>query len=219
MEKEKDKKNKEEKLKKIKKKNQNEKTLIWILVIIFGIIASIAGFYFYTQSQMHFNYKGIEFSAVNEGTTSDPLIFYKTDTLAEPNDGTNSLFGFRIRTKPTKLEKIPFENLENFELMKINGYNYEEGTFNCEGYGVIAMPNLQRVFQKTGMTFIHDENATCDIEGRYNFFLFKYGDKTEIKEVGENCYEVVIEGNDEECEILPATEKLMVEIFVKYLEL
>jgi hypothetical protein len=53
-------------------------------------------------------------------------------------------------------------------------------------------------------------------EGRYNLFTFKYGDKTQITNVGENCYEVTVKGNNDSCEILPATEKIMVEFFSKY---
>ena len=179
----------------------------------------IFGIYFYTQAQIHMNYKGIEFKAVNEGTQENPLVMYRTITLLESNDETNALFGFRLRTNPRKLKRIPFDNLKDFELMKLNAYSYGEGTFNCEGNGVIAMPNLQRLFQKTGMELIHDENATCDSKARYNYFELKYGDKTEIKEVAPKCYEIIIKGNDDKCEILPATEKLMVEIFVKYAKL
>ena len=186
-------------------------------IIIMGLIF---GFYFYTQAQIHMNYKGIEFKAIQMGGGEDnPLLFYETITLLESNDETNALFGFRLRTNPRKLKRIPFENLKDFELMKLNAYSYGEGTFHCEGDGVIAMPNLQRLFQKTGMELIHDENATCDPEARYNYFELKYGDKTEIKEVAPKCYEIIIKGNDDKCEILPATENLMVEIFVKYAEL
>ena len=103
--------------------------------------------------------------------------------------------------------------------MKYNAYSYGEGTFNCNGDGVIAMPNFQRLFQKMGMGLIHDQEATCDPGGRYNYFNLEYGNETEIKMVGKNCYDVVIKGNDDSCEILPATEKLMVELFVKYSEI
>lgn len=197
--------------------NQNKvlKNFIIGFIIILGLIF---GFYFYTQAQININYKGIEFKAVNEGTQENPLILYQTLTLLESNDGTDALFGFRLRTNPRELKRINFENLEDFELMKLNAYSYGEGTFNCEGHGVIAMPNLQRLFQKMGTQLIHDENATCDPEGRYNYFELKYGDKTEIKEIGNRCYEIIMKGNDDKCEILPATEKLMVEMFVKYNE-
>ncbi len=204
-------------MEKIKFSKQNKKTLLWILIVMVTIIALFVAAYFYTQAQIHFNYKGIEFEAVNEGTKADPLIFYQTNTILIGSDGEP--FGFRIRTKPSELKKVPFENVENFELMKIGGFSFGNNTFNCEGDGVIAMANVYRLFQKTGMQMITDENASCDSQGRYNMFEFVYGDKTEIREIGNHCYEVVVKGSEDKCEILPATEKLMVEIYSKYGEL
>jgi hypothetical protein len=205
---------------KTKKKDSHDKIIKWVLGISFIIIILVLVFYFYIQSQKYFDYKGIEFKTTKMGEGENLILFYETITLLESNDGENSLFGFRIRTKPSKLERINFEGLENFELMKYNAYSYEEGyTFNCKGYGSIAMQNWRRIFDKMGMQFINDPNATCDDEGRYNLFNLKYGDKNEIVEVGNRCYDVIIKGNDEECEILPATEKIMVEMFVKYGEL
>jgi len=164
-------------------------------------------------------YENIKFKTTNLGKQDSPLIMYETTTLAPSNDGTGEPFGFRIRTDPKELKKITFWGTKNLTLMRFNTYSYGDGTFNCEGDGVIAMPNFQRLFQKMGATLIHDQNATCDPEGRYNYFHLKYGNKTEIKEIGNHCYDVVIFGNDDSCEILPATEKIMVELFNKYLEL
>jgi len=210
---EKDKKSKEEKI-------QNNKTIKIVLGISLLIILIVLFLYFYTQSQSYFNYKGIDFKTTKMGEGEDIILFYETLTFFGSSDGENSLFGFRIRTKPSKLKKIDFENLEEFDLMKLNAYSYEENkTFNCQGYGTIAMQNLKRLFSKMGMTFIQDPNATCDDKGRYNYFNIKYGDETGIKQVGERCYDIVIKGNDDACEVLPATEKLMVELFVKYGEL
>ena len=196
-------------------KSQN-KILKNILIILAVIVVLILAGYFYVQSQKYFDYKGIEFKTTKIGEGKNIILFYETTTFLEPNDGTEVPFGFRMRTKPSVLKRVNFENLEDFDLLKVNGYSYEEGTFNCQGYGVIAMENLKRVFNKTGMTFVHDPAETCDPQGRYNYFNIKYGDKTEIKQVGVSCYDVIIKGNDDECEILKATEKLMVEIFVKY---
>lgn len=200
-----------------KKKDANNQTLSWVVGITGGIIILILGAYFYTQSQMSFNYNGIDFEAKNYGSSEKPLILYETKTLLVSNDGENALFGFRIYTKPSSLKRVPFENLENFNLMKLNAYSLEEDkTFSCQGEGIISIVNLKRVFEKAGMTLINDPNATCDEQGRYNYFNIVYGDKTEIRNIGLNCYEIVVEGNDEECEILKATEKLLLEIFVKY---
>jgi hypothetical protein len=204
-----------------KKKGQldkQDKILKNFIIGFLAILVIIGGIYFYTQTQINVSYKGIDYEAKKIGA-DEGIIFYETQTLLKTNDGTNQLFGFRLRTSPRELKKIPFENVEEFTLKKINGYTYDGNDFNCDGFATIGMVNLQRLFQKTGMKFLHDENETCDPQGRYNFFKFTLGDKTQIKEIGNSCYEVVIEGNIEECEILEATEKLMVEIYSKYSEL
>jgi hypothetical protein len=193
-------------------KEHQEKILRNILVVIGVLILIAVGYYLYAQSQIHFTYKGIKYEAALQGD----LMFYETRTLLDSNDGANSPFGFRIRTKPSKLKRIDFIGIDQFELMKVNGYKMENGSFNCEGDGIIAFPNIIRLFQKMGSTLISDQNEVCDEQGRYNFFIFKYGDKTQINEIGNHCYEVTVKGSDEVCEILPATEKIMVEIFAKY---
>ena len=194
--------------------NQENKILKMIFLIVGVVFLLIAGIYFYTQSQINFTYKNIEFQKTKIGE----IDFYETKTLATADDG--SLFGFRLRTKPSVLENIPFENVDELRLMKVNGYTYEDNkTFDCEGDGVIAMANLQRLFSKQGMSVLRDPNSGCDSEGRYNYFTLKYGSATEINEVGPNCYEIVIQGNDAQCQILPATEKLMVELYSRYLSI
>jgi len=194
--------------------NQENKILKMIFLIVGVVFLLIAGIYFYTQSQINFTYKNIEFQKTKIGE----IDFYETKTLATADDG--SLFGFRLRTKPSVLENIPFENVDELRLMKVNGYTYEDNkTFDCEGDGVIAMANLQRLFSKQGMSVLRDPNSGCDSEGRYNYFTLKYGSATEINEIGPNCYEIVIQGNDAQCQILPATEKLMVELYSRYLSI
>jgi len=194
--------------------NQENKILKMIFLIVGVVFLLIAGIYFYTQSQINFTYKNIEFQKTKIGE----IDFYETKTLATADDG--SLFGFRLRTKPSVLENIPFENVDELRLMKVNGYTYEDNkTFDCEGDGVIAMANLQRLFSKQGMSVLRDPNSGCDSEGRYNYFTLKYDSATEINEIGPNCYEIVIQGNDAQCQILPATEKLMVELYSRYLSI
>jgi hypothetical protein len=203
---------------KIKKKN--DRTITNFLIILGMVIVLIFVFYFYIQSQKYVSYKGIDFKVTKIGEGKDLILLYETLTLQISNDGSNQQFGFRIRTNPSKLKNVPFEKLENFNLLKLNGYSFEENyTFNCNGDGVIAMPNLERTFSKMGMDFILDSNSTCDSDGRYNFFYFKYGDKTKIKEIQPRCYDVIVKGNEDNCEILKATEKLMVEMYVKYMNL
>ena len=213
---------KEVKKKKSTKKKKDKSNFLIKVVVIAAvlIIAVILAGYFYVQSQKYFSYKGIDFKTTKIGEDENIILFYETLTLLESNDGENAPFGFRIRTKPSELKKVEFENLEDFNLMTLNAYSYDpEYEFTCGGYGAIGMQNLMRTFSKMGSQLILDPNATCDDQGRYNYFYLKYGEETAIKQTGERCYDIIIEGNDESCDILKATEKLMVEMFVKYRDL
>ena len=58
---------------------------------------------------------------------------------------------------------------------------------------------------------VKDENATCDISGRYSYFTLKPGNETKIKQEFPFCYDIVVNN----CEVLEATEKIMLEILVK----
>lgn len=186
-------------------KHQN-KVLRNLLIGIVLILGGIAGIYYYTQSQIYFDYDGVEFMTISEGD----LIFYKT-SIPVMHEGKKTPYNFYLRTKPTKLEKVPFE-VDDFELMKYNVINQEEA-FHCDGYGIIAVQNLANLHRVAGANFFKDENATCDGTSRYNYFTLKSGEETKIVQVGTKCYDLII--ND--CEILEVTEKLMAEMFVKLL--
>lgn len=210
------KKNKKNQKKTVNKEVQKQNKILKNLFIIFGLVlVLIFAYYAYAQYQTHINYKDVSFEASRYGE----VLFYETTTFAESNDGTNQPFGFRLRTNPRDLKDVPFENLENFSLLKVNGYSYGENDFNCQGQAVLAMENLKRTFSKMGMSFVRDENETCDADGRYNFFKLTLGNETKINQIGNRCYEITVKGTEDSCEILKGTEKLMVEMYVKYLNL
>lgn len=199
-----------------KTKPNNQESILKNVLIIGGIIILIVvGLYIYTQNQNSYSYKEIEFKKALIGD----LTFYETVTLAEGPNGEE--FGFRLRTNPKELKTVSFKEEDKLTLMKINviGIEDESNSFKCEGEGVIAIANLDRLLKEMGSSLAKDENSSCDPEGRYNYFNLKYGDKNSIEEVGNKCYDLVIKGNDNKCDILPVTEKLMVELYSKYLKL
>lgn len=206
---------KEDDGKKVREESKRENKILMITLIVIGIIIVAGIVYFISagREQTSFNYEGINFTVEKIGN----LTFYDTATLATSAAGTP--FGFRIRTNPNKLKNVPFYGSENFNFTTFNLYKFDNGTFSCKGYGAISIANLYRTITEMGMQFVNDQNATCDSQGKYNFFLLKYGNETQVKQIGYNCYELEIKGNDSECEILPATEKLMVDMYAKYINL
>jgi hypothetical protein len=195
------------------KESKEENKILKVILITGGIIlvAAIVWLVF-SPKQNSLEYKGINFTVEKIGN----LTFYDTTTLA--NNSQGAPFGFRIRTNPNDLKNVPFENSGNFNFTRFNFVKTEGNyTFDCNGYGIIAIVNLQRTFSEMGMSLSQDQNATCDPQGRYGLFNLRYGNKTEIEQVGSNCYDIIMRGNDSSCDVLPATEKLMVDAYAKYL--
>ena len=73
------------------------------------------------------------------------------------------------------------------------------------------MANWVNLFKLSGITPIKDSNATCDSEGRYTFIRLIEGNETKIEQYGPSCYNI----NINNCEILKATERFMVQTFEK----
>jgi len=95
--------------------------------------------------------------------------------------------------------------------MKFTVLNAEEEV-SCDGDEVIAIANILQVHDAIGAKIMKDENATCDEEGRYIYLTVKSSDKTQVKEVGPNCYGLEFSN----CEILPVTEKYLAELIAYY---
>jgi hypothetical protein len=202
------KKTEEKSTEKVSKKTiqKENKILSWVIAIILIVFLLIMGIFFTSKAVRFSKYNDIlEFETVQEGD----LIFYKT-TLSVQEGKVLQPYNLYLRTKPKDLEKVPFEESDNFELMKFSAINPEEG-FICEGDGTIAIANLASLYKIIGGEFYVDENSTCDGTGRYTYFDLKHSNNTRIIKTGDNCYDVEVK----DCEIIPATEKIMVEILLK----
>jgi len=124
-------------------------------------------------------------------------------------DGKNAEYNFYLRNDPRKLDEgVSFNG--NLSLAQNLVLNSTED-FNCDGFGIIATANLVNLYKVSGINVIKDQNATCDSEGRYAFINLQKGSETRIDKVGPACYNV----NISNCEILEATERLMLESFIE----
>jgi len=191
---------------KSKKTNQNTKILKSVLITCLVIIILILVVYFYINSLRSYTYEGVDFETVQEGD----ITLYKTFIMV-PYQGSIAPYNFYLRTNPRVLQKVGFDDAE-FELMTNAVLNFED-EFDCEGYEIIAVANLVQLHNSMGIGLIQDENATCD--ERYVLMNIVKGEETQVKKVGSNCYDIIIN----ECEILQGTERMMLEMFVKYAEL
>lgn len=204
----------DKKTKKKRKKNKSntqkarqEKILRGVLFGGSAIILILVLGYVFIGSLQSSNYDGIEFTTIAEGD----LIFYKT-TMQTFNEETSTIFNNNIylRTKISDLKKIDFDR-ENFNLMKLAVINFTD-ELSCAGHKSIGVANFNHLHNVLGIELIKDETASCDAEGRYSYYNFMEADKTQIQRVGENCYNVQVAS----CELLPAIEKIMVEMMLDY---
>ncbi len=192
-----------------KKMNEN-KILKYTLIISGVIILLVVIFAFYLNSLKTSTYKDLEFNTINQGTAENPLIFYQT-SFPVIYQGKPTPYNVYLRTNPSKLKRIDFPE-ENFTAMKYTAINLEEN-ISCDGDDVIAIANMRQIHEAIGAQIILDRNATCDEEGRFTYLDIKSSDKTQIVQRGENCYDLEYA----DCEILPVTEKYLVELLSDFL--
>lgn len=199
----------EEKVKKEQKKEQN-KILLGFLVLIVVVAIAFVVWVMLSQNKVHFEYKGVGFDIVDEIApyrTAIPVTIGGGVTGAVT--GTQTDYYFYLRTDPRELAKMKFNG--DIKILKEVVIKSEE-EFNCEGDGIIGIANLARLYQLFGANVVKDPQVECSSQENYIVWHFINGDKTEVKEIAPACYEISINN----CEILKATEKIMVETFVEF---
>jgi len=199
---------KENKKKVIKSKEDSSSKLILTVIVLCAIVLILILVWKGISTQVKFHeYGGVEYETVSYGD----LILQQT-AIEVMHEGKLTPYNFYLRTPIKKLKEISFDASDTFEIMKIMGFRLES-EFDCDGDQTIAIANLVSLNTQIGAQAVVDPDAPCD--ERYNLFIFEEGDKTEIIEISPKCYSVKVAN----CEILPATEKIMVEIFSKYNQL
>lgn len=184
----------------IKKQRKQLKVILSILgifVLIFVVV------FLLSRGTTSFDYKGLELKMVKEGD----LIFYQT-RMTTQYEGNPLQYDFYFRTNPNKLKKIPFEG--EIELKNDLILNVTTENLFCDGDWQIAIGNLMNlnVFNINVGT---NENASCDSNGMYSLVQIHEGNESKIEQYGPACYNLYIT----DCEVLPVTEKFMIESFIK----
>ncbi|MCX6749699.1 MAG: hypothetical protein NTW17_03075 [Candidatus Pacearchaeota archaeon] len=195
---------------------KENKILKSILGVILTISIAVFLFVVISNSLGNFTYKGVKFEKVKFCDSQPCLVTYKTSLpvrvngtiikVAYPYQKTND-YNFYLRNDPRELN-VEFDgNITLKEIMVLNA----DDSLSCEGKGVIGTANINRLYQILGTEVIRDENATCDLLGRYSLVTVQPGNKTSIEKIGPACYNI----NIKDCEVLEGTEKFMVETLIK----
>ncbi len=212
MQKKTEKENKSEIFEEVTKRIQDKehKEILRNFFIISGFIfLLVISFIFVGNFKSSFDYKGVKFQIVDE------IAPYRTSVLVTTEDSitgavvTGVPYYFYMRNSPNDLEKVEFK--EDLELRN-NLLIKSDEDFTCDGYGTIGIINLANLYNKIGISVVRDESANCDNSGRYMLLEIESGETTEIEKIGSACYVMRINN----CEILPATEKFMVETLIEY---
>ncbi len=204
---EKVKENSDESAEEIGKSSKEEFKQVKNLFLVIGFLVIIfLGVFIFINSVKHFNYDGLDFNVIQEGE----LIFYQTTvphTIIGKITGkvVNNDYNFYFRNDPRKLRSVAFDGELNLKKKWVLDFEEE---FNCDGDGIIAVANLVSLLDLMGVESMKDETAGCDPDGRYTFLRLQPGDETSIEQFGPSCYNL----NINDCEILEATEKYMIEI-------
>ncbi|HLC77542.1 MAG TPA: hypothetical protein VJH92_00265 [Candidatus Nanoarchaeia archaeon] len=157
--------------------------------------------------QAQFEYRGVKFEKVKEIAPYRTSIPLTSGSGITGNAVQKIDYSFYMRNDPRKLEKVLFEGEINFKKIMVVKSKEE---FKCEGYGVIGIANLVQLYQAIGIKVIKDETAECGNDRSYMLLEIVSGNETKIEQTAEGCYTMSIRN----CEILPATERFMVETFV-----
>jgi hypothetical protein len=190
----------------IKKQNELFKKIIFVMAgfLIFFLII------FYLNSSINkFDVEGVEFSLDTSAMQGRTL--YRT-SIPVTYQGKPADYNFWLRTNPKKLkEMVP--STEEIVFRKNVVFEVTTENLFCEGDWTIGLANILTLYKILGMNILVDgENSTYEPKEDYMFITITEWDKTEILKIDEYHYEV----NVNNCEILPAFERLMLEAFIQY---
>ena len=191
----------EETAKKEEKEKQN-KLLRNILIFIGVLLIILIVVFIIKYSSSKIEYKGVKFNVVKEGD----LIFYQTSFQVIYNKEL-ATYNIYLRNNPKDLEKeVPFDGTLN--LRNILVLNTTTENLFCGGDWNLAIGNMKNlgIFN---IDIMKDENANCSQGGEYMFVQIEEGEESRIEQYGPSCYKLIVNN----CEILPVTERFMIEAF------
>lgn len=182
---------------------KEKKIFISIGLVLLGLVLMFLAFLLFMYLTSSFEVNGVKFS-IDKGTVIG-MTLYKT-FLPVTYNGTQADYNFWLRTDPRRLTEI---NFSGSLILQKNMVLNTTDSLNCNGDGIIAVANVVKLYNVLGVKIIKDENASCDTQGRYMYLNIQKGNETKIEKFGPVCYNIYVNN----CEILPATERFMLETF------
>lgn len=201
----------------IKKESKMFKKVLIVIAVLSLVFLAVILLVNYFN---HFSVGGVSFEI--DRTTLAGKTIYKTTLPGKIDDngkfvmgifetGKATLANYRLylRTDPRILDKIPFHERIT-QVKKENVIKIGEG-LDCDGKGILAVANILKMYEVIGGNIIKDANASCDMKGRYGWINIQKGEETSLERIGPACFNVYVK----DCEILPATEKFILETLIE----
>ncbi|MGD9275795.1 MAG: hypothetical protein PVJ67_01335 [Candidatus Pacearchaeota archaeon] len=195
----------------IKKEIEKQNKLLRNIFIVLGMIVVIVLFaYLFANSMKNFEYKGVGFTIVDE------IAPYRVSIPVSYGDGitgkiVDADYNIYLRNDPRDLDDIPIKGEIIFRPNMVVGVNTEN--LFCDGDWVIAIGNLQKL-EVLRVNLIAKNESEIKVyipQSNYMFLNIKEANETSIVQKNDNSYDL----NVADCEILKATEKLMLEAFIQ----
>lgn len=193
---------------------------ITIGIIIVIIIAVIIGFA-YVKGANNFNYKGINFNKTLVGK----IIFYTANVPAIDSSGRVVQYvNIDFRSKPSNLEDIPVQTLNGIRFMQNKTvYIIYDDLKVCDDNGIAALNfygfmdnfGLKRIAGLTNKTQADKLNftyATCQTKPGNTVINILNGNRTEIVQTSNNCYQLIAK----DCDVLRVMEKFELQLLQEY---
>ncbi len=196
---------------------KKERKLFWnVIIVMAGFALMFFVVYMVINSMRHFDIEGINFEVVKEGQltlykTSIPVTYQATGT----GQVVNADYNFFLRNDPRTLEsKVPIAGNITFRKNLVLDVTTE--SLYCGGDWPIGLVNTQNLYNLLGMNVLaNNRSLKYEPFADYMFLNINLGNKTEIRQVSGNTYEMDVAN----CEVLPAFERLMLETFIRNKEL
>ncbi len=182
-----------------------------IVIVMVGFILMFFAVYMIINSMRHFNVQGVNFEIVKEGQ----LTLYKT-ALPVIHNGDLATYNFYFRIDPRTLKsRVPIVG-GNITFRKNLVLDVTTNDLYCGGDWAIGLVNMQHLYEIMGVNLlVRNRTQMYNPASDYMFVTINEGNKTEIKKLIINAYDI----NIAKCEVLPAFERLMLETFIRDKEL
>jgi hypothetical protein len=211
-----------------KGKEKQNKQLKWAIFLMIAVLLMVIIVPWITNTFFNkFNYAGLEFQKTKLGK----IVFYSTKIPIVQNEQIVGSYAINLRSDPRKINVETNVSGQDIKFVKKNlaFISLNPNMQRCEdnSLALINFAGFLRDFAGLSIkSAVSDINfseeskivyADCNANPENTVIKIDNGNKTEIKKISDNCYELTFKN----CEIMQVTEKfnlIILEEYMKYFE-